>query len=223
MRKTAFVAVTAVLWGVLLPRAGGAQIFGERFYVQAELLTGKSVTGTYTAQVSTPDMLEPGSGFGAGVGVELTPHYRIASSLAWLALPFKKDYRPNKLWRPTFEVPAWTFINILQWRLGRVTLELPLGVGIYFWRFTENGRGSDALQFEGQALEKMSFGINAGAGLEMRLVKSFRLFVAGTYHYILSQDRFLFGENFSEQGVFVWKSGLRWYFWQRNPLKVGKF
>ena len=210
-----------LIW-LAAPALAAAQIPGEKFYVQGGLVIGKSVSGNYTAGLTSSEMLEPGTGYSAGIGAQLSSHYRIESNVVLLELPFKREYRPNKLWRPTFALPGWIFSNVLSWRMGPVSLDFPFGVGVYFWSFTEDGLGSDPLQFEGQALEKMSMGFHAGAELEFGLFRSLRLFVRGTYHYILSKDRFLFGEGFSEQGVMQWQSGIRWYFWQRNPLKTGK-
>jgi hypothetical protein len=214
MKRILTVAVFVFFPAVLL-----AQVPGERFGVFVGPAVGRSVSGTYYTGTSMPEMLLPGAGAEMGISVEVSRHYAIRSSFLWMALPFKEEYRPNRLWKPAFELPAWLFTNEVRFVFSRLQIGIPFGAGIYFWRFSENSWGSDPFLFEGEKLQKMSFGIHAGVRLAWNVWGPFELFVEAKGHHIFAKDKFLFGEKFTEQGILLWQSGLQWWFWRRNPLK----
>jgi len=190
----------------------GTAMAGETIGLAPLFGLSKSLTGTYNTGQKSADILQPGVLYGLSFSRTISPTYWIEVRAVYTALYFKKEARPNIQRKQVFVVPSLTFSNNIQWNVGPVGLYLPLGVGIYFWKYSIDGPGSDVVQYEGEKLEKMSPGFSTGLGLSFKLNRHFTVFADGRYNYILCKDKFFFGEKFSEQGLFFGTTGVRFLF-----------
>ncbi|NOY76341.1 MAG: hypothetical protein GXO76_00590 [Calditrichaeota bacterium] len=201
--------VTGVFLTLLIT---GYAMAGETIGLAPLLGLSKSASGTYNTGQKSADILQPGVLYGLSFSRTLSSHYWIEVQGFYTALYFKEEARPNIQRKQVFVVPALVFSNNLQWNVGPAGLYVPLGVGIYFWKYAIDGPGSDVVQYEGEKLEKMSPGFSTGLGLSFTLSKHFAVFADGRYHYLLCKDKFFFGEKFSEQGLFIGTTGIRFLF-----------
>ncbi|MCR4439009.1 MAG: hypothetical protein NUW13_08210 [candidate division KSB1 bacterium] len=166
------------------------------------------VAGSYNATLSTAELLDRGSSYGLFLRQQVGKHYGIeaAVDLGWAA--FAPEHRQEQGMTPHFVLPAVTFSNVLRLPLGPVAPYGVAGVGIFPWRFTRDGLNGDPVSVEGEALQKMSAGITGGAGIELRLTRWLSLFGEARVASLLSRDRFLFGEHFSEQTMLTVNTGV---------------
>lgn len=190
----------------------GYAMAGETIGLAPLFGLSKSLSGTYNTGQKSTDILQPGVLYGLSFSRNISPHYWIEVQGIYTALYFKKEARPNIQRKQVFVVPSLIFSNNIQWNVGPAGLYLPLGVGIYFWKYSIDGPNSDAVQYEGEKLKKMSPGFSTGLGLSVQLNRHFSVFADGRYHYILCKDKFFFGEKFSEQGLFFATTGVRFLF-----------
>ena len=205
--------IKGIFTGVfLILLASGYAVAGETIGIAPLFGVSKSLSGMYNTGQKSADILQPGVLYGLSFSRNISPNYWIEVQGIYTALYFKKEARPNIQRKQVFVLPSLIFSNNLQWNVGKVGFYLPLGVGIYFWKYSINGPNSDVIQYEGEKLRKMSPGFSTGLGVSLRVNHYFSLFADGRYHYILCKDKFFFGEKFSEQGLFFGIAGIRFSF-----------
>ncbi len=190
----------------------GYTLAGETIGLAPLFGLSKSLSGAYHTGQKSADILQPGALYGLSFSRTISPNYWIEVQGIYTALYFKKEARPNLQRKQVFVVPSLIFSNNVQWNWGRLGIYLPLGVGIYFWKYSIDGPNSDAVQYEGEKLRKMSPGFSTGLGFSVKLNKRFSVFADGRYHFILCKDKFFFGEKFTEQGLFFGTTGVRFLF-----------
>ena len=171
-----------------------------------------STNGTYATSDSTSadlsDLVVPGPSLGIGFFVRINKHHAVEMllNIAWM------NYKESQNESPTFAIPALEFNNYIYLFGNKIRPYLLGGIGIYDWRFTEDGPFGDTQKMEGEKLQKMSIGGDVGLGVELSLFSQFAVNVAAQYHYIFCKDEFFFGKGFSEQGLVSVNGGLVWYF-----------
>ena len=171
-----------------------------------------STNGTYATSDSTSadlsDLVNAGPSLGIGFLVRISRHHTVEMllNMAWM------NYKESQNESPTFTIPALVFNNYVYLFGNKIRPYLLGGIGIYDWRFTEDGPLGDTQELEGEKLQKMSIGGDVGLGAELSLFSKFAVNVAAKYHYIFCKDEFFFGKGFSEQGFVSLNGGLVWYF-----------
>ena len=175
-----------------------------------------STNGTYADSDSTSadlnELVNAGPAFGIGFLVNINRHHTVEMlfSMAWMNYKDGKNSTPDK--SPTFSIPALVFNNYYYISGNKIRPYLMGGIGIYDWRFTEDGPFSDVQKVEGEKMQKMSIGGDIGLGLQLSLSSQFAVNITAKYHYILCKDEFFFGKGYSEQGLMSFDGGLVWYF-----------
>jgi len=171
-----------------------------------------SVNGSYSAADNLRDIVNPGPVFGLGVNMKVNPHYFVELNISNGWMTYKDGKKPVQGKSPSYSVTNINFENIYYVYHGKLSIRLLAGPGIYYWRFTEDGPFSKIQTFEGEKLTKMSVGGDIGGGFDFNLSGNYVLSLTSRYHYILSKDRFFFGEHFSEQGLLDIRVGIIYYF-----------
>ncbi|MGQ9560635.1 MAG: hypothetical protein ACUVTG_01080 [Candidatus Oleimicrobiaceae bacterium] len=188
--------------------AGGEAAIADSFGLGVRTGMLLPAAGSYNAEVSTAELLEQGYSHGLFLRQQISRHYGIEAGvdLGWAA--FAQAHREDADKTPHFVLPAVTFCNRMGLPLGPVVPYAAVGVGIFPWRFTREGLTGDPVTVEGEALQKMTAGLVGGAGVELKLSRWAAIFVETRATYLLSRDRFLFGEHFSEQTVLTVGGGV---------------
>lgn len=170
-----------------------------------------SINGTYTDGTAMRDAVGVGPGFGATVERWVGKHFRtgITASLAWMGFNEDMSYEDND--SPTFSIFALVFDSSYHFTNKRLRPFLSAGAGLYSWRITEDGQFGTPQRFEGEKLEKLSIGLKAGFGIEYNINDSLSLKFESAYNYILAKDSFLFGNEFTEQGILMFGIGVTYY------------
>ena len=183
-----------------------------KYGLSAQAGTWLSTNGRYNADYKLRDLVDPGTAIGIGFSIIVNRHYSVEMQLTTAWLNYQENKRPLSGDIPAFSVSSLLFHNRYYLLARKISPYLSAGVGIYYWRFTEDGAFGKAQKFEGEELEKMSIGGNAGMGIRICLMPRLALIGEVQYHYILSKDEFFFGQEFSEQGLTSYQGGLRIYF-----------
>jgi len=178
--------------------------------------TAISVNGSYNEAVDMPNALEAGYDYDIAFDKWIGRHFRASMTVKLAWMKFKNGTEGVAGESPSFTVPALVFRNFYHFASGRIRPFVSGGTGLYFWRFNTDGVLGSVARFEGERQQKMSIGVNAGAGLEVVLSKNSSILIDPSYHYILSQDRFVFGERFTEQGFVTLDVGFSYYFSSSN-------
>jgi len=171
------------------------------------------LAGSYKAGVSSVDLLQHGVSHGVLLRQQISTHYGIEAGvdLGWAA--FAQPYREEPSKTPHFVLPAATFCSLLRVPVGPLAPYAGAGVGIFPWRFTRDALTGDPVTVEGEALQKMSAGVVGEAGVELKLTRWAAIFAEARVVYLLSRDRFLFGEHFSEQTLLIASGGVMFSPW----------
>lgn len=209
MKKIIILPLLAV---ILTVSSGYSRELSFQYGFSAQGGSWLSTNGRYNADYELRDLVDPGTAIGLGFSIIVNRRYSVEMQLTTAWLNYQKNKRPLSGDIPAFSVSSLLFQNRYYLLTSRISPYLSAGVGIYYWRFTEDGAFGKAQKFEGEELEKMSIGGNAGLGFRIRLMSRLALIGEVQYHYILSRDEFFFGEKFSEQGLTSYQGGLRVYF-----------
>lgn len=193
---------------LIIPISAAAQDKDKKFALTVEFGPLMSVNGSYSATDNLRDIVNPGPVFGLGVNMKVNSHYFVELSVTNGWMTYKDSRKPVPGQSPSYAMTNINFENIYYVYHGKLNIKLLAGPGIYYWRFTDDGPFSTIQTFEGEKLNKMSIGGNIGIGIEWNLAGDYVLSLTSRYHYILSKDRFFFGEHFSEQGLLDIRVGM---------------
>jgi len=196
---------------LIFPISAAAQDKDKKFALTAEFGPLMSVNGSYSAADNLRDIVNPGPVFGLGVNMKVNSHYFVELSVTNGWMNYKDSRKPVPGQSPSYAMTNVNFENIYYIYHGKLNIKLLAGPGIYYWRFTDDGPFSTIQTFEGEKLNKMSIGGDIGIGIERNLVGNYVLSLTSRYHYILSKDRFFFGEHFSEQGLLDIRVGMIYF------------
>jgi len=171
----------------------------------------KSISGSYDGSLEMNEALETGYSYGIELERWIGDHFRASMvfGLSWMR--FKETASGVEGEDPCFTVPALMFRNSYHFTTGRIRPFISAGAGLYFWKFNSSGPLGAVMRFEGERLQKMSIGLLGGVGLEVAVSDNISVIIEPVYHYILSKDRFIFGEGFSEQGMMSFSLALHYY------------
>ena len=189
-----------------------AQENNRRYGIVFEMGPFFSVNGTYSDSENLRDIVNPGPVFSFGLKMKVNNQYFVEMLITNGWMNFKDSKKPTSGLSPSYAVTNINFDNIYYIYQRHSKIKLLIGPGIYYWRFTNDGPFSRIQEFEGEKFNKMSIGGDIGLGFEIDFNKNVSLSLTTRYHYILSKDKFFFGNDFSEQGLLDIKSGISYYF-----------
>lgn len=210
MRKIAALAAALLVLAPPASSSGGA--LGRTFGVGIRAGTVRSMGGGWTAEKRMSEAVNAGPDVDVAFEKWIGDHFKneLDLKLAWMS--FRDGSFPGAADDPSFTIPALVFSNSYFFGANRLRPFLSAGAGIYFWKINTGGPLRRVYRSEGERLEKMSYGLHGGAGAECMLSKRASLNLEARYHAILSQDRFIFGNEFTEQGVLTAAAGVSVYF-----------
>lgn len=171
-----------------------------------------SINGSFSNSEDLKDVVNPGLIFGLGMIMEINRQYFVEMLVTngWMDLKVITSSFPSL--SPSFAITSINFDNVYYIYRDRYKVKFLAGPGIYYWRFTDDGPFGKIQKYEGEKFAKMSIGGDIGVGFEVDFNKKLCLSLTSRYHYILSKDRFFFGNDFSEQGLLDIRFGILSYF-----------
>lgn len=208
MKRIKLVFITGILI-VFYGSAIFAQQSGKRYGFSIGFGTAFSATGKYNTGYKLNKMTGMGINFSAGIYIRISDNYDVEMILDRMKMGYNEGYKPSGAPDPAFVISSITFNNHYGVFTGKVSPFFIVGLGIYNWKFSEDGFSGDPLTFEGEKVRKMSIGLNAGLGLKVRISENLEILGKVKYHYIFCRDEFFFGKDFSEQGVININCGIK--------------
>lgn len=177
------------------------------------------VGGSFTPALQTSDVV--GSGPSFAISWQYNPFhslgFEIGYQLSWM--DFEKEFRTEEGKTPAFVVHQITLAG--KYNFGdlispdaRIRPFISAGIGMYPFRFTEDGLGGDTQVLpNGNKFEKTSFGLNTGAGIEIRALNRLSIIGGVRYHYLFAKDDDKFGADsgFKNQGLLNYGIGLSYH------------
>ncbi len=144
--------------------------------------------------------------------MKVNKNYSVDFYISNCWMNYRDEWKSEPGKNPSFAVTGLNFENNYYFINRRFKLKILFGPGIYYWRFTKDGPFGNIQIFEEEKFRKMSIGGNIGAGVELEINEILNFSITTRYHYILSKDRFFFGDYFSEQGILDIRAGILYYF-----------
>jgi len=205
------ILVAIIAFALMLPATHSYA--SERRTLGISLSAGlaKSINGTYDGSLEMKDALKTGYDYNIDIERWIGEHFRASMTFKLSWMNFKDTAEGVTGESPSFTVPALIFRNSYHFTSHRIRPFVSAGAGLYFWKFNTDKPLGAVLRFEGERQQKMSIGLNIGAGVEIALSRNFSLIIDPVYHFILSKDSFVFGEGFSEQGMVSLSMGVHYY------------
>jgi hypothetical protein len=221
MRRIAAVVIAAALCAQPSAALGAGWL--RSFGITVGAGAARSLNGGWTAAQGMGQATTIGPDFEVALERWLGGHYRCeaAAVLGWM--DFKAGAFPVQARGPSFTTSALLFGNCYHFTSERLRPFIAAGTGIYFWKINTDRPLGGVLRIQGSEFQKMSWGINAGGGLDWAASPLVSFILEARYHYILSEDRFLFGDSFTEQGVLTVGIGVSYAFCPRfEERKAGR-
>ncbi|HHS12680.1 MAG TPA: hypothetical protein ENN03_02800 [bacterium] len=186
-------------------------LFGEGLGIRLQADRIRSVSGSRDESTAMADYVDPGMSGGFAVTHRISPGFGIEAGveLGWMTV--SKDMKPDPSKDPAFVLPRVKVSNLVYFSAGRVSPYLRLGFHVTGWRFTEDGPDGKVAEFEGEKIQKMSFGLHGGLGVEMKLLDRLSLFGEAGISVLFCRDTFFFGKGFTEQGILALGGGIVFY------------
>ncbi len=197
------------------PSSAAGNALGGPFGIMLGAGACRSLDGAWTASQGMREATKLGPAFEVAVEKWIGGHYRCeaAAMLAWM--DFEPASFPPGASDPSFTTGALLFGNFYHFTEARIRPFVAAGTGIYFWKMNTDKPLGGVLRVEGTRFQKASWGLNAGLGLEWAVSPLVSVMLEARYHYILSEDGFLFGDAFTEQGVLTAGLGVSYSFSRR--------
>lgn len=169
----------------------------------------KSAAGSIDMTNSSADVLDTGPGLSLSVSKRVSERFstEITAGMGWMDFG-KKLYETSSNFSLGTVVLSNSYSVV---RVGRMDLLIRAGAGMYYWRICAEEIFGAARQFEGEDLQKISIGLQAGIGAEFAITRLISLTAESSYNYILCKDTFHFGRGFTEQGIINFNLGIRYY------------
>lgn len=186
-------------------------LFGEGLGFRLHAGRIRSVAGSWNESTAMADYVDPGLSGGFSVTHRISERFGIEAGveLGWMNV--SKEMKPDPSKDPAFVLPRVKVSNLVYFSAGRVSPYLRLGFQVTGWRFTEDGLDGKVAEFEGEKIQKMSFGLHGGLGVEVRLLSRLSLFGEAGINVLFCRDTFFFGKGFTEQGIMALGGGLVFY------------
>jgi len=175
--------------------------------------------GDVTSDSSFSDYFNLGPSFGLHVDYCVIPELSLRTGFRYTTMKMDDDANEDISVEPYFSTPS-VYLNGV-FNLGSFFKNpdnafnpyVTAGVGMYFWKVTDDGMNGDAIVLENnEELSKTSFGLNGGVGFEYFATDALSIFAEGTYDYIFTEDEDTFGKNFSNLGSIGIRAGLTYHF-----------
>ncbi len=218
MRRIAAGVIALILCAQPTGALGGD--FARSFRIGVRGGMARALNGGWSAAQGMRGATKIGPAFEVAVEKWIGGHYRCeaAAMLAWM--DFKTGAFPVGAAGPSFTTSALVFGNCYHFTDARLRPFVAAGAGIYFWEINKDRPLGGVLRTGGTGFRKMSYGLNAGGGLEWAAAAHLAIILEARYHYILAEDRFLFGDAFTEQGVLTLGLGASYAFFSHaEPRK----
>ncbi|MCD6118164.1 hypothetical protein J7K93_14260 [bacterium] len=168
----------------------------------------KSVKGTFRDNVAMSDYVNSAAGYGLIIRQQISKGFSVELGVDYGFMKLSQNCKIDESKNPGWVLPRISASNIVPIVRWIVVPSVKFGVDIVPWRFTEDGPKGETSLFEGEKVQKMSFGLHGGVELEIPLAKWISLIAEGRYTYLFCRDNFFFGETFSEQGLFSFSAGV---------------
>jgi hypothetical protein len=183
----------------------------EQFGLRVGTARMMSVFGSRNDSTKMTDYLNPGMTYSFSIVHRFSPYYsvEVGADIGWM--PVDEQYRQEPGKEPVFFYPRIYFSNLISFPWKRLHPYLRLGVSIAPWRITQDGPGGDAMLFEGEKFQKVSFDLHAGLGLEFSLFSWLSVYGDGRLDVLFCRDAFFFGKGFTEQGILSFGAGILVY------------
>jgi hypothetical protein len=214
----AFVAtIVASLLILSAPALAEGETLGRSFGIGMRIGTATSTNGGWSAGRSMPDAVRTGPDLNVAVEKWVTDHFEVEleAKLAWMS--FREGAFPERVEHASFTVPALLFSNSYFFSMNRLRPFVAAGAGLYAWKINTGGPLGGVYRTGGERFEKMSYGLHGGLGAEYIVSRQASVLVEARYHFIFSQDRFVFGSEFTEQGMLTMSVGVSGYFSTPGP------
>ncbi len=184
----------------------------KKYGVVFEMGSFYSINGSFSDSEDLKDIVNPGMIFSFGMKMKINRQFFVEMLVTNGWMNYKNDKKPIPSLSPSFAITNINFDNVYYIYRDRYKIKFMAGPGIYYWRFTDDGPFGKIQKYEGEKFYKMSIGGDIGMGFEVDFNKKLSLSLTSRYHYILSKDRFFFGNYFSEQGLLDIRLGILGYF-----------
>jgi len=192
---------------MLIPFVAGFGADGK-LGVGFRLSNMKSVNGTFRDNITMSDYVNPAVGYSLIIRQQITKGFSVELGLDYGFMEISSEYKSDETKKPGWFLPGVSASNIIPLARWIIIPSIKFGVDIVPWRFTEDGPSGETSLFEGEKVQKMSFGLHGGIELEIPLANWISLFAEGRYTYLFCRDNFFFGETFSEQGFLSFSGGV---------------
>jgi opacity protein-like surface antigen len=171
--------------------------------------------GRFSDSAKLSQVVNLGFDLDAGIRYKVNDYVVIDADYVFSWLSVKTDFRPfdYKEQRPALNLQMVTINGAFFLSTGYVFKPyLTLGAGIYPWEFSQTPIWGDpwpAPADPTRTFSKVSFGFNAGLGIEMHLFSTFSAFTEARYHYVFARDPERFGtDDFTQQDFLALRIGL---------------
>lgn len=221
MKRIAAGVIALILCAQPTGAVGGD--FARSFGIGVRGGIARALNGGWSAAQGMRGATKIGPDFEVAVEKWIGGHYRCEAAVMLAWMDFKTGTFPVGAAGPSFTTSALVFGNCYHFTDALLRPFVAAGAGIYFWNMNTDKPLGGVLRIGGTRFQKMSYGLNAGGGLEWAASPQLSIVLEARYHYILAQDRFLFGDAFTEQGVLTLGLGASCFFLSHaEPRKEGR-
>jgi len=165
--------------------------------------TAVPISGEYTSNLKTTDMLDIGPKFGLGISYYFTEQVGIEGIFQYEYNYYKEKYRTPGMEpvRTNFSINA----NLIYFfnEMLREDFIRPFGragLGLYSWAYRENGASGEISKVGNDDFKALSFGFNIGAGADFKLMEDLTVGLVLDFNMFFPKDEKKFGYFFAEQG-----------------------
>ncbi len=161
------------------------------------------ISGEYTSNLKTTDMLDIGPKFGLGISYYFTEQLGIEGIFQYEYNYYKEKYRT-----PGMEPVRTNFaidVNLIYFfnEMLREDFIRPFGragLGFYSWAYRDNGVSGEVSKVGNDDFKSVSFGFNIGAGADFKLLEDLTVGLVLDFNMFFPKDEKKFGYFFAEQG-----------------------
>jgi len=204
MTRKNVIFVYALILLPLISGYGADSKFGIRFNMSGV----RPVNGTFRDNIKMSDYVNSSTGYSIAFRQQITKGFEVELQAFYQFLEISDQYKVDSAKKPGWLIPGISVSNIIPVFHWIAVPSLKFGADIIPWRFTDDGPKGETSLFEGEKVQKMSFGFHGGLELEVPVAKWFSIIAEARYTYLFCRDTFFFGETFSEQGIFSFSLGM---------------
>ncbi len=161
------------------------------------------ISGEYTSDLKTSDMLDIGPKLGLGISYYFTEQVGIEGIFQYEYNYYKEKYRMSGLEpvRTNFAID----VNLIYFfnEMLREDFIRPFGkagLGFYSWAYRDNGASGEVSKVGNDDFKAVSFGFNIGTGADFKLLEELTVGLVLDFNMFFPKDEKKFGYFFAEQG-----------------------